>query len=131
MHDNDDRETIAGILDDYFDGLYRADVTSLRAIFHPDTVLKAPGLRRSLEQWLSLVSNRDIPMATGAPYRFRVLSLDIVGEQAMAKLECPLFTHNYIDFLGLLKENGRWRIVNKMYADINTNYTAQEATCPT
>jgi hypothetical protein len=33
----------------YFDGLHYADTEKLRAIFHPDVVLKAPDLRRSLK----------------------------------------------------------------------------------
>jgi len=36
----------------------------------------------------------------------------------MVKLECPLFEYCYIDFLGLLKEDGRWKIVTKMYTDL-------------
>jgi hypothetical protein len=36
----------------------------------------------------------------------------------MVKVKCPLFDFNYVDFLGLLKEQGQWLIVNKMYSDI-------------
>jgi len=36
----------------------------------------------------------------------------------MVKVECPLFDCEYIDFLGLLKENQQWLIVSKMYVDM-------------
>lgn len=103
---------------DYCDGLHRGDVDKLKSIFHPDAFLKAPGLRRSLDQWLELVASRPVPSQQGRPYGFKLLAIEVIKDQAMVKLECPLFEHLYIDFLGLLKENGRWSIVNKMYTDL-------------
>lgn len=112
-------DSILVIITDYCDGLHFGDVSKLRRIFHPDAFLKAPGLRRSLDEWLALVSTRPKPSALGLAYDFEVLSIDIIKDQAMVKLECPLFDHFYLDFLGLLKEQGRWLIVNKMYTDLN------------
>ena len=111
-------ESVMTLVQDYFDGLHYGDVAKLRAIFHPDAFLKAPGLRRSLDQWLEAVASRPVPQQQGLPYDFKLLSIEIIKDQAMVKLECPLFEHLYIDFLGLLKENGRWLIVNKMYTDL-------------
>ena len=111
-------ETVMSLIRDYFDGLHQADVAKLRAIFHADAYLKAPGLRRSLDQWLEAVGSRPVPEQLGRPYNFKLLSIEIIKDQAMVKLECPLFDHFYIDYLGLLKENGRWLIVNKMYIDL-------------
>jgi hypothetical protein len=111
-------ELVNAIVQDYFDGLHYGDVTKLRAIFHPDAFLKAPGSRRSLEQWLSAVASRPVPSQQGRSYEFKLLSIEIIKDQAMLKLECPLFEHRYMDFLGLLKEDGRWKIVTKMYTDL-------------
>jgi len=106
------------LVSDYCDGLYYGDVLKLRAIFHPDAFLKAPGLRRSLEQWLDAVAIRPVPDQQGESYNFKLLSIEIIKDQAMVKLECPLFDSRYLDFLGLLKENGRWLIHNKMYSNL-------------
>lgn len=111
-------ETVMTLVQDYFDGLHYGDVSKLRNIFHPDAFLQAPGLRRSLEQWLNAVANRPVPDKQGLPYDFKLLSIEIIKDQAVVKLECPLFELAYIDFLGLLKENGRWLIVNKMFTDL-------------
>lgn len=110
-----DFDGVVGLVQDYFAGLYRGDAEQLRGLFHPDAWLKAPGLRRSLDEWLAAVATRPVPQALGEVYRFRILSVEIIQDQAMVKAECPLFEHFYLDFLGLLKENGRWLIVNKMY----------------
>tara|TARA_R110001592_G_scaffold232050_1_gene489357 strand:+ start:47821 stop:48186 length:366 start_codon:yes stop_codon:yes gene_type:complete len=114
----DDFESVSAIVQDYFDGLHYGDVGKLRAIFHADVFLKAPGSRRSLEQWLSAVASRPDPSQQGRSYGFKLLSIEVIKDQAMVKLECPLFEHSYIDFLGLLKEDGQWKIVTKMYTDL-------------
>ena len=108
----------------YFYGLHNADVPLLRSLFHPDCVLKAPSLRRDREQWLALVGSRPVPAHENAPYEYRILHIDILGEQAMIKVFCPLLGAPFIDFLGLLKEQGNWLIVNKMYADMPANMRA-------
>jgi hypothetical protein len=113
-----DLAAIETILQGYFDGLYHGDVTKLISIFHPDAWLKAPGVRRSLTQWLVNVSSRSAPAELNKPFAFQILSIDVVQDQAMAKIHCPLFDFNYIDFLGLLKEDGKWKIVTKMYTDV-------------
>jgi hypothetical protein len=115
----DEFTAVMKLIADYFDGLHHADVPTLRNIFHPDAFLKAPGLRRSLEEWLGAVANRPVPAQEGQAYSYRILSIEIIKDQAMVKLECPLFDHFYIDFLSLLKENGQWLIVNKMYTDLH------------
>ena len=117
-----DFESVNRIVQDYFDGLHNGDVSKLRAIFHQDAILKASGSRRGLEQWLGAVASRPIPSQQGGSYDFKLLSIEVIKDQAMVKLECPLFEHRYIDFLGLLKEDGRWKIVNKMYADLQAEF---------
>lgn len=115
----DDFALITVIIQQYFDGLHHGDVAMLTSIFHSDAWLKAPGSRRSVNEWLTDVANRPTPKEQGRAYAFKLLSLDIVQDQAMVKIQCPLFDFHYIDFLGLLKEQGQWLIVTKMYTDIN------------
>lgn len=120
MTSANDFESVSDIVQRYFYGLHYGDVAKLRAIFHADAFLKAPGSRRSLEQWLSDVSCRPVPSQQGRPFKYKVLSIEVIKDQAMVKLDCPLFEHRYIDFLGLLKEEGHWKIVTKMYTDLQT-----------
>jgi len=102
----------------YFTGLHEGDSERLRRIFHPDAVLKAPALRRTLGEWLALVKERETPQQRGDAFAYQLLTMEVLGEQAMVKVLCPLLGRTYIDFLGLLKEQGKWLIVNKMYADL-------------
>ncbi|WP_415904150.1 nuclear transport factor 2 family protein [Neptuniibacter sp. QD48_55] len=123
---DDDFTMIQSIINTYFTGLYQGNSDQLKAIFHPTAMLKSPGNFRSLERWLEDVETRATPESLGQPFNFKILSIEIIHDQAMVKLECPLFDYFYIDFLGLLKEQGRWLIVNKMYTDIaqTTNVAA-------
>jgi len=114
----EDYKTIEELLQNYFDGLYEGDVEKLRNIFHDDAWLKGNNFRKSRDEWLEAVANRPIPKKEGMDYAFKVLSLDIEGDQAMAKVDVPLLAAHFIDFLGLLKEEGKWKIVNKMYTII-------------
>ena len=110
-----DHETIVGLLNDYFDGLFEGDVEKLRSIFHDDAWLKGNNYRKTLNEWLEAVANRPIPRDEGMEYNFNIQSLEIIGDQAMAKVDAPLLAAHFIDFLGLLKEDGQWNIVNKMF----------------
>lgn len=114
-----DIDVIESLIEQYFQGLHNGDTDLLKSIFHHDVFLKAPGNRRSMDQWLSDVTTREAPIKQGRLFDFKVLAIDIVKDQAMVKVQCPLFDFNYVDFLGLLKEQGRWLIVSKMYIDIS------------
>lgn len=101
----------------YFIGLYTADVELLRSIFHVTATLQAPNLRLTRDEWLDRVASRPVPSNADSSRGFKILATDVGTRLAMMKLRCPLFQFCYTDFLTLLKEDGRWLIVNKTYAD--------------
>jgi len=113
-----DYEDIIELLNDYFDGLFEGDVEKLRSIFHDDAWLKGNNYRKTRDEWLEAVANRPVPRDERMKYNFNIQSLEIIGDQAMAKVDVPLLAAHFIDFLGLLKEDGQWKIVNKMYTII-------------
>lgn len=110
-----DYEAIIGLLNNYFDGLFEGDVAKLRNIFHEDAWLKGNNYRKTRDEWLTAVAARPVPRDERMEFAFNIQSLEIVGDQAMAKVDAPLLAAHFIDFLGLLKEDGRWRIVTKMF----------------
>jgi len=114
----EDAQIIEALLQEYFNGLYEGDVAKLRNIFHDDAWLKGNNYRKSRDEWLAAVATRPKPKDEGMDYGFKVMSLDIVDDQAMAKVDVPLLAAHFIDFLGFLKEDGTWKIVNKMYTTI-------------
>lgn len=107
---------IEATIEKYFKGLHLANADMLESVFSADCVLKAPGIRRTRHEWLEFVQNRPVPSTRGDKYAYKILSIDVSGEQAMVKVDVPLLDSNFIDYLGLLRENNQWHIVNKMYA---------------
>ncbi|MEO0366770.1 MAG: nuclear transport factor 2 family protein [Pseudomonadota bacterium] len=114
----EDYDAIMGLLNAYFEGLYEGDTDLLRSVFHDDAWLKANDYRKTRDEWLDAVADRPIPSVEGMEYNFNIQSLEIIGDQAMAKVDVPLLAAHFIDFLGLLKEGGEWKIVNKMFTII-------------
>lgn len=112
---------VLAVVQQYFDGLHKADTATLARIFDPDIILMSHGVRRTREQWLALVDERCTPAEADYPYEYKVLSVEVSGSQALVKASCPLLDNHYLDYLGLLRENGQWIIVNKMYAGFPAN----------
>lgn len=112
-----DSVQIERLVEDYFTGLHRADRALLDTVFDDRAQLQAPGIRRTKAEWLDLMVSRPVPAERGDAFAYRLEAIDLFGEQAVVRVYCPLLGREFVDFLSLLKEQGRWRIVNKMYAD--------------
>lgn len=117
LNSTDAISTIESLVLDYFKGLHFADTEKLESLFSADCVLKAPGIRKNMKEWLALVASRPVPASKGHKLDSKIMSIEVMGEQAMVKASVPLLGDHFIDYLGLLNENGKWQIVSKMYAD--------------
>ncbi|GAB3253875.1 nuclear transport factor 2 family protein [Chitinimonas naiadis] len=113
---------ILDLLEVYFDGIHTGDVAALRSVFHPQAALfgevRGATSCRPLGAYLDAVANRDSPASLGQTRFMQVLSIEVAGETAMAKVRCLIFDFNYLDFLSLIRQEGRWLIANKLYTHI-------------
>ncbi len=113
---------IAAMLDDYMRGIYHGELARLRAAFAPQAslsgVVKGQLYDKNLEEYLSLVAGRQSPAALGEPFAMRLLSLEVQGGIALARLHCPMLGFNYLDFLSLRRLNGRWQITHKLFTHL-------------
>ena len=98
----------------YLEGGKTGDIETLRRAFHPSARLQfvRDGAYRewSLEEYLG----RRTP-GKRSDHRSRVLSIDFAGNSASAKLELDYGSFKFIDYMSLLKLDGRWWIVNKVF----------------
>ena len=111
---------IAEALENYFSGFYEGDVETLEKIFHPSAHLYAategPLTDRDMEQVYEGVQSRQSSASRGFERFDRILSIDQSGpEAAIAKVQIALGDQLYTDFLNLLKLDGRWQIISKVY----------------
>lgn len=104
----------------YLDGLYEGNADLLASVFHPTSALvfEQDGalVRTPVADWLSAVRGRPSPKARGIARRDELLHIDQYGPMAIAKVKCSIPPRNPTDYLSLLKADGRWQIVQKVYA---------------
>jgi hypothetical protein len=117
----EDHQAILQVLSEYFAGLFSGDVGRLRAVFAPEAALFAEldsaSYHKSLNAYLEGVAQRVPPEARGESFRMRVLSVDVLHNIAMAKVHVPALGFNFYNFLSLVRRDGRWLIVNKVFGD--------------
>ncbi|SOZ39222.1 nuclear transport factor 2 family protein [Cupriavidus neocaledonicus] len=120
----EDHLLILHLLQDYLDALHKGDATSLSEVFDADAavigMVRGEAVHKPVATYLDGVANRKSPQALGEPYRMQILSVQVVGHIASANVHVPLLGNNYYNFLSLRKRDGRWWIVNKLYAHVDT-----------
>ncbi len=117
----DDRlAAVSALMQDYADGLYRADAGLLGRVFRPDArYVTASGGRLvslGMEEYLAVVAARTSPEARGEPRDFTLEEVEFAGpDTALARMRCRMLGRDYTDFLSLVRVNGAWRIAAKVF----------------
>jgi Putative lumazine-binding len=114
--------TITDVIDRYFWGIYSGDVAMLRSTFHAKAELfgevKGAPYHRDLVTYLDAVANRKSPQSLGENFAMQVLSIEQRGPVARATVSCPMLGNNYVDFLNLVRSEGKWVITNKTFTHV-------------
>ncbi|MEP0266089.1 nuclear transport factor 2 family protein [Dokdonia sp.] len=115
-----DLQKIETTLNYYLTGLVNNDAKTLTKAFHPTATMKWVGKEyKEVNAIAGLTEGMD-----GTPLKdvkTRVVSIDIAGNAASAQLEIQFLTFTYIDFMHVLKADGKWQIVSKIF------YTRQDS----
>lgn len=114
------RTEVVRALDDYFDGLYHSDSARLRRVFHPAAQYACATdghlLLRTMDEYLPIVDARPSPASRGEPRRDRIVSIEFAGPvTAFARVECAIAPKAFVDFLFLVRLDGRWQIIAKVF----------------
>jgi hypothetical protein len=114
-----DQDAISTVVKQYYEGLYHMDEARLRRAFHPAACLfghlRSAFTHSTLDQWLEKIRIQPAPSRSNDPYDMQVLSIDIAGTAATAKVSELYRGLRFTDYLTLLKLDGTWVIVNKAY----------------
>ena len=116
---NPDEEAIRRTIGYYFEGGKAGDSSIVRKAFHPvammfyvrDSLVQVPIFPEYLRRVAAPRSATSGPDQTER----RIASIDITGTAAMAKLELASPTAVLTDYMSLLKINGEWTVVNKIF----------------
>jgi hypothetical protein len=113
-------EQIRGTIQTYFDCMYESSAQKTHAAFHPAAkitgYLNGALQEMSVEDFAKFVS-RQQPSASerGEPVRLDVLSIDVAGDTAVARVRDDYLGMTFLDTLSFLKADDQWVIYNKLF----------------
>jgi hypothetical protein len=115
-----DFAAVSDVLGTYFDGLYYADTDRLASVFHPKAIYatadETPLLYRTMDEYFAVVAKRVSPASRNEPRRDVIDAIEFAGENtAFARVRCSIGTKDFIDFLTLVRTNGAWSIMAKIF----------------
>ncbi|HYD58819.1 MAG TPA: nuclear transport factor 2 family protein [Noviherbaspirillum sp.] len=117
-------QEIHDVLNRYFDAIYRGDVPRLKTTFHPQAILfgeiDGQPYLKPLAEYLNAVENRKSPQEAGEPFQMKTLAVEVLDNNsiAYAKTHCQMLGFNYFDYLALIRQEGQWLIVNKLFTHL-------------
>jgi Putative lumazine-binding len=103
----------------YFEGVRNSDTAAAHKAFHP--VAKMYFLRdggfaeRTIPDWLAVIAEKAPKPPRPDNFPRRVVAVDVSGGAATAKLELRYADAVITDYMSLLKVNGEWTIVGKIF----------------
>lgn len=99
----------------YLEGSLLGDPKVITKAFHPDATVQ--GIRNGkhvvydMKTFLGFFSTEK-----PGKHTTHIISVDIEESAASVRAEWDMGTWKYVDYLSLLKNNGEWKIVNKIFA---------------
>jgi Putative lumazine-binding len=111
---------IIEVLQLYFDGLHFSDTSRLARVFHPGAryvcATEQPLVHLGMNEYFPIVDKRPSPASRGELRRDRIVSIELAGAvTAFARLECAIGPKYFTDLLTLIRVEGRWQIISKVF----------------
>ena len=115
-----DEQQIRDTIQTYFDSMFESSADMVRATFHPSARITGyleDGLHEmTVDDFAGFVaSQQPSPREKGESPRLEILSIDIAGSTASARIRDDYLGLAFLDFLSLIKIDGRWSIYNKLF----------------
>ncbi|AYD03419.1 nuclear transport factor 2 family protein [Neorhizobium sp. NCHU2750] len=113
-----EEQSVEAVVHLYVDGMALAHAGALRKAFHPKASII--GNYRGEVEWLSLNEFIDAVSSEGATDNgsktlIQIEAIDVTGDAATVKVVDEFAGMRFSDYLSLLKVDGRWLIVSKVY----------------
>ena len=115
-----DEHAITTTIQTYFDCMFESDGGKARAAFHPNAKITGEIDGELHEMSVSdfagfVESQQPSPKAKGDKPRLEIVSLDVAGKTAVARVRDDYLGMTFLDILSLLKTDDQWRIYNKLF----------------
>ena len=119
-----DVSAVREVMQRYVDATFRADVVTLRNIFHPGASMTGylgdDLLEGTPEPFFADLGSRPSMAESAAPYEAEISSIDVSGRAATATLnESGFFgVMRFVNYFHLLNVGGDWKIISKTFASL-------------
>ncbi len=122
MRGGAEHDAVRQVVVDYLEGMCWGDEAKLRRAFHPGALQVGHfgGVYEvfPLEEFIDWIRT-EATEPEGTPYVAELLSIEVTGTVAVAKLTDTCFGTDFTDYLVLVKDrpdaSGHWQIVTKAY----------------
>lgn len=112
-----DEAEVRAALEHYLMGHATGDGQHFRLVFHPDSKLyfnrDGKFMTRTAEEYIAGAPGK--PAEDEAQRKRRIVSVDVTGDAAQAKVELDYPAVVLTDYFNLLKVDGKWMIMNKIF----------------
>jgi hypothetical protein len=114
---SEDEAGVRAALQHYLNGHATGDPEEFRKAFHPDArmtfVRDGKIVITPIGEYIGRATGK--PAADEAKRARRITSIEVVGTAAAGRIELDYPTALLVDYMTLLKENGRWTIIAKSF----------------
>jgi hypothetical protein len=112
-----EKDLVSVALENYIKGHSTGDGEFIRKAFHTEGnlifVRDGKYTTRSFADYIAGFSGK--PAGDEAGRKRSIESIDVAGNAASAKIVLDYPTTRFVDYMSLLKINGEWKIVNKIF----------------
>lgn len=116
----EDRSAIETVVRDYLEGMIYGQAERLERAMHP-LCMQAGHYKGSYEFFPrdAFIESLKLEkmLSPGSPYEAAIVSIDMTGDVAVAKVTDDCFGTSFTDYLTLIRHDGRWQIVMKAFFD--------------
>ena len=115
-----DKQKIESVIQVYFNCMYESSSEKAHAAFHPDAWIS--GYLPNGYQHMTVSEFGDFvaaqqasPKSKGDVARLEIISLEVAGQTAVARVRDAYIGLVFLDTLSFIKLEGQWLILNKLF----------------
>lgn len=113
-------EPIREVINVYFESMYESSPEKVHQAFHPAAkivgYLNGELAEMTVSQFADFVASIDpSPEASGAEKLLEIVSIEVAGQTAVARVRDAYIGSIFFDTLSLIEQDGQWRIYNKLF----------------
>ena len=114
-----DEAAIKRRIQTYFECMYESSAEKARDVFHADAritgFMEGELQQMTVDQFADFVDAQPSAKTAGLPARLDILSIDVAGDTAVARVRDDYLGLTFLDTLSFIRERDVWSIYTKLF----------------